>query len=482
MKLFVFNHIGSTFAQLKSITFMKNIFILLMAFATFYTNVFAQTQIPNGNFESWSGNKPASWGTSDEVLQLLSPNVGGVTRETNAADVYEGTSAALLTTKNVNIPTVGSQNIPGVVSLGTLGLNFATFQPEITGLQYTDRPDSISFAYKYEAGAGGNDAGSVIVTLTRFANGEQEFVANAFVQLAPTSAYTVTTAKIEYFTFFNPDTLLIQGLSTASQTGLEDSKLWLDDLKFVGLDTAFKAYIRPFQPAEACEGEIIQFSTDDISGNTYEWFKDNVSIGSTLPSIGVTAAGNYHVKVIRNGMTYYSDTISASFIPAPTVSLSLSLDSVCTSDPSISLVGSGNPAGGEFSGPGVSGNDFSPSAAGAGNKQITYTYTDGNDCSAEATDILNVRLCTGIEIKAKGVEANIYPNPTTNFVVLDVNDKLLGGKTVIVDATGKVVTESTISKNKTQINTRELPTGNYFIKIMKADGKLAVTGNLSVIK
>jgi hypothetical protein len=52
----------------------------------------------------------------------------------------------------------------------------------------------------------------------------------------------------------------------------------------------------------------------------------------------------------------------------------------------------------------------------------------------------------------------------------------------LYDAAGKVVSESTISNNKSQVNTTSLPTGTYFIKILKADGKLAVTGNLSVIK
>jgi hypothetical protein len=46
----------------------------------------------------------------------------------------------------------------------------------------------------------------------------------------------------------------------------------------------------------------------------------------------------------------------------------------------LSLLGGLSPAGGVFTGVGVSGNDFDPAAATAGTYTITYTYTDGNGC------------------------------------------------------------------------------------------------------
>lgn len=458
---------------------MKKFFLSFASLLIAGQLLLAQTQIPNGDFENWNGNTPNGWGTSDGVIAAFSPNFGGVVRDTNAANVFSGNSSVLLTTKTLTIPGAGAQNIPGVVSLGTLGLNFATFEPQITGFGYSDRPDSIKFAYKYTPGAGG-DQGAVIVTLTRFVNGETEFVGNAFLELSQSNNFQEVSAKIEYFTFFNPDTLLIQGLSGISQTSPVNSRLWLDDMKFEGLDTTFKAYIRPFEPAEACEGELFTLETDDIVGNTFEWFRDNVSTGITLPVFNASTTGNYYVKVVRNGQTYYSDTIPVTFIAAPTVTLNV-IDTVCSNDPVITLTG-GTPAGGEFSGPGVAGDSFSPTNAGTGIKQITYTYTDDNGCTGTATDNIVVRVCTGIEILAKGVEAKIYPNPATNFIVVDVNDKLINGKTIIVDASGKVVSETLIANNKSQVNTTALPTGNYFIKILKADGKLAVTGNLNVTK
>ena len=56
--------------------------------------------------------------------------------------------------------------------------------------------------------------------------------------------------------------------------------------------------------------------------------------------------------------------------------------SVCVTAPSINLGLSVSPAGGTFTGSGVSGNMFDPSLAGIGNHDITYTVVDANGCTA----------------------------------------------------------------------------------------------------
>ncbi len=59
-------------------------------------------------------------------------------------------------------------------------------------------------------------------------------------------------------------------------------------------------------------------------------------------------------------------------------------------------LGGATPAGGIYSGPGVTDNgngtdyDFDPAAAGVGTHTITYTYTDGNGCAAFDTDDVEV--------------------------------------------------------------------------------------------
>lgn len=78
---------------------------------------------------------------------------------------------------------------------------------------------------------------------------------------------------------------------------------------------------------------------------------------------------------------------------APTVTLS-PFTSVCSNDGSIALSG-GSPVGGDYSGTGVSGGNFDPSA---GSQSITYTFTDGNGCSNEASQIITVNTAPSVTL------------------------------------------------------------------------------------
>ncbi|MEO5569348.1 MAG: gliding motility-associated C-terminal domain-containing protein [Bacteroidia bacterium] len=72
----------------------------------------------------------------------------------------------------------------------------------------------------------------------------------------------------------------------------------------------------------------------------------------------------------------------------PTVTLS-SINSVCIASPAFALT-TGTPAGGTYSGVGVTGNNFDPVGAGIGTQQVYYTFTDGNVCSNVDSTTLTV--------------------------------------------------------------------------------------------
>ncbi|MEY4593770.1 MAG: hypothetical protein RIQ47_180, partial [Bacteroidota bacterium] len=99
----------------------------------------------------------------------------------------------------------------------------------------------------------------------------------------------------------------------------------------------------------------------------YDWKVKAADIVSVSPRVAATA------------------TITAG----PTVSFSgLSASYPVTASP-VTLTG--NPSGGLFSGPGISGNTFSPSVAGVGGPYtITYNYTDGNNCSGTQSQTTTV--------------------------------------------------------------------------------------------
>jgi hypothetical protein len=74
-----------------------------------------------------------------------------------------------------------------------------------------------------------------------------------------------------------------------------------------------------------------------------------------------------------------SDTAQAhiSVFSLPVVTLT-PFNAYCVSSPPFALSG-GNPAGGIYSGTGVSSNMFNPSVAGLGTHTINYTYVDPLD-------------------------------------------------------------------------------------------------------
>ena len=70
-------------------------------------------------------------------------------------------------------------------------------------------------------------------------------------------------------------------------------------------------------------------------------------------------------------------------MPSANLTLPTSLARVCATDTNLPLSG-GTPAGGTWSGPGVTGSNFDPLSVGAGTYTITYTYIDANGCEADA--------------------------------------------------------------------------------------------------
>ena len=113
-----------------------------------------------------------------------------------------------------------------------------------------------------------------------------------------------------------------------------------------------------------------------------------VSLGSFNPVVaGVGTHDIIYVYTDNNGCTS-SDTSSIEVNQLPTVSLG-SFDPVCT-DAAPFVLSGGLPAGGIYSGLGVNSGEYYPSAVGSGSHNITYTYTDGNNCTNAATNMIVV--------------------------------------------------------------------------------------------
>ncbi|MFT3885789.1 MAG: T9SS type A sorting domain-containing protein [Flavobacteriales bacterium] len=160
--------------------------------------------------------------------------------------------------------------------------------------------------------------------------------------------------------------------------------------------------------------------THDNGGS---WTYDGNAHGNTFTP-GTDAAGVYTYTV--NGTSpcaNASATVTVGVNALPVVSAG-SYGPLCTSDAPIALT-DGSPAGGTFSGTGVSGGDFDPSV---GTQTITYNYTDGNSCSSSATTVINVNIATAWYLDSDGdtygagAATMACTSPGANYVTNDLDD------------------------------------------------------------
>lgn len=157
--------------------------------------------------------------------------------------------------------------------------------------------------------------------------------------------------------------------------------------------------------------------TAAVSGGTgtltYTW-----STGSSSNTISVSPASTsvYTLNASDANSCAKSATVDVTVNALPSVSLTAAAASACVNSGSIVLTGS--PAGGSYSGTNVSGTAFTPVASGTFTPAYSFTNST-TGCSNTTTTSIVVSLCTGIEV-ADGEEAAIrmYPNPGNGIVTI----------------------------------------------------------------
>ena len=143
-------------------------------------------------------------------------------------------------------------------------------------------------------------------------------------------------------------------------------------------------------PTTFCEGGSVILTA--TGGSSYLW-----SNGATTPSITATVTGTYSVIVSNAAGCSDEKQLAVTVNKKPVIAFLLQTE-ICSNATPITL--SATPAGGSFSGAGVSGNTFDPAIAGAGVKSISYTVTTIEGCSS-----------------TKIVEITVNPLPALTFTL-----------------------------------------------------------------
>ncbi len=157
--------------------------------------------------------------------------------------------------------------------------------------------------------------------------------------------------------------------------------------------------------------------------------------GAISQTINVSTPGEYSVEVTDSQGVPNSDNIHITVNALPTVT-HLPLDPVCLDAEAFTLTG-GNPAGGSYTGSGVSGGTtFTPSGAGVGTHTLTYLYTDGNGCSNSTNMDITVNALPVVNLGSnQSIEEPLTLDAGAGFAAYQWQDGSTS-QTYTVEATG----------------------------------------------
>jgi hypothetical protein len=165
-----------------------------------------------------------------------------------------------------------------------------------------------------------------------------------------------------------------------------------------------------------------------------------------------------------NGCTAEAST-TITVNTAPAVAFTSPVSNMCLNHAPLTLSG-GTPAGGTYSGTGVTGGSFNPVTAGIGNHVITYSFTDANGCDGEAMFTMNVSGCLGLAENGQDLGLEIYPNPTNGKFIATASSGIEFSIVSVMDVQGKEVqfvsSESVASVIEVDLSGQK--PGVYFVK------------------
>jgi hypothetical protein len=221
----------------------------------------------------------------------------------------------------------------------------------------------------------------------------------------------------------------------------------------------------PTVVANATATTVCENSPVTLTGSgavSYTWtgsVTDNVPFNATVTDT-YTVTGTD-----ANGCTN-TDMITVSVNPAPVVTVTFIMDTVCLNGGLFTLSGE-SPSGGTWSGNGVSGNSFDPLIAGLGWEPVTYSFTDGNGCTGSITDSLNVDVCGGIIPVASVNNVMVYPNPNLGQFTIQLSAIPQNAVQVeLTNSLGQLIDAFTMTSTSKQIDIGHLEGGVYMIRVI----------------
>lgn len=400
-------------------------------------------QIPNNEFETWTGGKPVSWDASNE--SVVGSTFTTVTQVT--ADQHSGASSAKIETITKNVILVGSVTLPGILTLGQFTLDIANQTGNITGgITFPYRPSKLKGYYKAEPGTG--DQCMIGVGLSKLNGASRDTI--GYGEIFFSTAVTTWTPFEVIIDWTSPDlpdsvNVICASSDLINKTYITGSKLWVDSLYF---EYALPGY-------EIVANEAI------CTGNTLNWRGNDYTIAGTYYDSLLSTTGADSVYILNLTLLDLPQTYAV------------------TGGGSYPTGGSGLPIGLSGSETGVQYTLFLNGTSIA-NLNGTGSVLDFGAQTAEGTyTIIGVNVSTGCMLPMTGdaviiitqmneisglIKCSVYPNPAHNVIniVSDARDL----RYELCDLSGRILLRGT----STQIEIPGLEKGNYILSVYSDKG------------
>ncbi len=427
--------------QFKSINMKKITLILVVMFASILA--IAQ-QVPNNQFETWSGGKPVSWDASNE--SILGTTFTCVTQET--ASPQSGTKAVKIETLTKYVFPIGNSTLPGLITLGEFSINISTQTGAVEGgVPFPYRPAKLKGHFMSQPGVG--DTGMIAVGLSKMYGPVRDTI--GYVEYYfPDQVTTWTHFEVDII-WDNadiPDSLNIVASSSnlVTQVFTGGSKLWLDSLYFA-YDFLFN------ETQNVCQGTVVNWRSQILT-QTGVYYDSLISSEGTdsvyvldltvndLPALfNVTGGGSYNqggpgVPVGLSGSE--TGVIYTLFVDGAQVT---------------TLTGDGNAL------------DF-----GAQTTEGTYTVVAVSTlgCVADMDSSAIVLMITQIQENQSDI-INVFPNPANDHIFIESPTPV--ENILITDMNGRTVWKG----KQTTIDVSAFEKGNYIISVTTSEKKSQIS-------
>ena len=111
---------------------------------------------------------------------------------------------------------------------------------------------------------------------------------------------------------------------------------------------------------------------------------------------------------------------------------------------------------------------------------VTQTVSAGSSTFTQGFHQSNISLI-GVETLAENVKITAYPNPTSDFLTIDVSNTALNSQLLLVDASGKILFTQPVTDVHFQVDFTSYAKGVYYLNFKNEQGQILQTISLQKI-